>query len=288
MGMRVADNRLGSVISLYARELAGMYGQEEITAIVRTILSQRLELGDDVLLLDRERPLSESELLEIYLPLKRLRAGEPLQYILGEVVFHGLRIAVSPAVLIPRPETEELVSLIIESDHAAPAHIMDIGTGSGCIALALKKGFPEAEVVATDVSEKALEQAKGNARINGLELSLLRFDVLKEDPLLGRPLDLIVSNPPYIPRYEEGSLSVHVRDHEPHLALFVEGEDPLLFHRAIARLAQRHLRKGGQLWFETHAHHGAGVLDVVRSMDFSNARLLSDLSGNIRFVHAVR
>ena len=288
MGMRVADNRIGSVMDLYDRELADLYPQEEVRAIVRHVFHHKLGMDTTRLVMERQAALSESELLEVYLPLKRLRQGEPLQYVIGEVLFQGLTIGVDPSVLIPRPETEELVERIVAASPRPPRHVLDVGTGSGCIALALKKHFPDAEVIGMDVSAPALERAKTNARINGLELGWLKADVLKDRIELPAGLDLVVSNPPYIPRSERAGLDAVVRDHEPELALFVDDADPLVFYRAITTLAAESLAPGGQLWFETEHRFGEGVRQLVRDAGFQQVALGFDLSGNARFVHGTR
>lgn len=286
MAMRVATNSVGAVLEQYQRDLGGLYQASEVRAIAAAVFHHALERDLLHLLMDRDAALSESELLRVYLPLKRLRTGEPLQYVLGSTSFHGLTIAVDPDVLIPRPETEELVDLIVRSGFR-PARIVDVGTGSGCIALALKKHFATAQVAGIDVSHKALLRARGNARLNELEVEWLEGDVL--DPSVPLPpADLIVSNPPYVLRSEADTLSVHVRAHEPHLALFVEDEDPLRFHRAIGAKAMDALPPGGQLWFEGHRDHIALLPAVLLQQGFREAEAIIDLSGAPRFVRAVR
>lgn len=285
--MRAADNRVISVLEQYKVQLADRYSEGEVKAIARTVFSERLGWDPAQLEIRKLEFLSESELLKVYLPLKRLRTGEPMQYVLGEVDFHGLRLGVAPGVLIPRPETEELVDHIV-MHVGSPSRILDIGTGSGCIALALKRAFPRSEVVATDVSPAALAMARRNAKQNELSVQLVQHDIHRDDlAALGR-FDLIVSNPPYVPRTEEGFLSAQVLEHEPHLALFVEDEDPLLFFRTIGTKAKEVLTSGGWLWFEGHWLHAPEVGELLAGMGYRSVEVLVDLSGNHRFIRAQR
>jgi release factor glutamine methyltransferase len=169
-----------------------------------------------------------------------------------------------------------------------PTRILDIGTGSGCLALALKRAFPSAEVVATDVSQVALAIAVENAHRNGLEVEFVKHDVLNDDLTALGSFDLVVSNPPYVPRAEEASLTDQVRKHEPHVALFVEDADPLLFYRTIGSKVLDHLTSRGWLWFEGHWLHAPGVGGLLAGMGYSAVEVLKDLSGNHRFIRARR
>jgi len=288
MSLRIATNTVEAVLDQYQRDLSPLYPKGEVRAITSAVFHDRLGWDAADLMLKRGSSLSESELLGVYLPLKRLRSGEPLQYVLGRTAFHGLRIAVDPSVLIPRPETEELVDLIVRSRSAPPRRVVDVGTGSGCIALALKKAFPQAEVIGLDISQRALETARRNALANKLTVRWVVADVLDERCLLPSGADLIVSNPPYVPRSEESTLSPHVREHEPHIALFVDGEDPLRFYRAIADHALIALAVGGELWFEGHHLHTPAVGRLLEDLGYSSVRVLNDLSGTPRFIHGHR
>lgn len=285
--MRVANNRIATILGLYRTELAGLYSESEAKAIARTVFHERMGMDAARLELHKQDVLSESELLKVYDPIKRLAAGEPLQYVLGQVHFHGLVLEVAPGVLIPRPETEELVEHITRSA-IKPIHIVDIGTGSGCIALALKRAFPHAQVMGIDVSDAALAIARRNGERNGLEVEWVLADVLDPAFTLPEGTDLVVSNPPYVPRSEEEGLTEQVRAHEPHLALFVEDPDPLLFYRRIGELAVATLGTGGELWFEGHYKHTPATGGSLRGMGFTAVEVLQDLSGNHRFIHAVR
>lgn len=285
--MRVATNTVGSLLDLYRSELTPVFGAAEARAVVRFVFEHAFGWDQAQVEANRTTALSESELLKVYTPLTRLRTGEPLQYVLGHVRFMGMDIGVAPAVLIPRPETEELVDLI-QRNGRTYARVLDIGTGSGCIALALKKHVPSAVVIGMDVSSDALSIARRNSEVLGLPVQWIQQDVLDPSAAIPARLDLIISNPPYVPRSEEASLDPHVRYHEPHLALFVEDADPLLFYRVIAQRAWDLLVPSGELWFEGHYQYAEAVADIVKTQGYSNVRLLHDLSGSPRFIHAHR
>lgn len=281
--MKVADNTVRSVVALYRTRLGERYAPGELRAIIRSVFADRL--GWDHARVDTlpGASLSESELLQVYQPLDRLADGEPIQYVLGRTHFHGIPIQVDRRVLIPRPETEEMVDRIL-GEVTAPDRILDIGTGSGCIAIALAAAFPHADIVAVDVDEAALELATTNALSAGVQVTFLQGDVLA-DELPEGPFDLVVSNPPYIPGNVVHSVAPDVFAHEPHRALFVPAEDAMLFHRHIARYAHRVLTPCGQLWLEMHHDQGSAVARIMADAGFRNAAVLADMSGHDRFVH---
>ncbi len=291
MSIRVGVNTVKAVMEQYQLVLSALHGATEARAIARAIFEEYL--GIDPLAIDTDRLLSESELLKVYLPLKRLRNGEPLQYIIGHVDFLGLRLAVDPRVLIPRPETEELVDRIIRSFTVPPTRIIDIGTGSGCIALALKKAFPKALVTGVDKSIDALTIARSNGLANSLEVEWKEADALSSQ--WWKMLDkadqgrtLVVSNPPYVPRSEEKEMDSTVRDHEPHTALFVPDDEPQLFYRAIAGTAASALHVDDELWFEGHYIHTPASAELLRGMSFRTVETFSDMTGHPRFIRAVK
>lgn len=282
-----SDNRVQAVLEQYRAQLSGRYDEGEVRSIARLVFHERLGWDAAQLELRKLDLLQESDLLKVYLPLKRLRSGEPVQHVLGKARFHGLEIEVTPDVLIPRPETEELVSLIAERS-GAPASMVDIGTGSGCIALALKARFPQAAVLGVDVSEPALVIARRNAARLGLEVAFRHADVFDACFRMEQGTDIVVSNPPYIPLEEEEDLDPHVRAREPYTALFAPSGDALAFYRAIGEHAFRCLPPGGELWFEGHWKKSAHAAELLREQGFNEVRLLRDMSGRDRFIHAIR
>jgi release factor glutamine methyltransferase len=228
--------------------------------------------------------------------LSELLKEKPIQYITGEAWFYGLRFEVNENTLIPRPETEELVELILNSpitQHPSPITILDIGTGTGCIPISIKANLPQANVSAIDVSEKALEVAKRNAELNKVEINFIQANILDvEDllklpsPIIHHPLsyNIIVSNPPYVRNLEKQEIKKNVLDYEPHLALFVEDTDALLFYRKIAQLALKNLSPNGLLFFEINQYLGKETLELLESLGFKNIELKKDIYGNDRMV----
>lgn len=287
--MRVADNHVSSLLELYRQELAPLHGEQEALAMAAIVFQERLGWRNGDVQQRKNEQLSESELLKVYMPLKRLRSGEPLQYVLGAVRFHGLDLFCDRRALIPRPETEELVEAVLSAQGKAPRRILDIGTGSGCIALALKKALPRAEVLGLDASEAALALAKENGGRHALQVQWTFVDILDRSAWSGLgTFDLIVSNPPYVPNTDADSMAASVVDHEPHAALFVQDNDPLLFYRTIAEFGLQALRDTGQLWFEVHHRWGNEVPALLGTLGYRSAKAMADMSGNTRFVHAAR
>lgn len=222
----------------------------------------------------------------------RIAQGEPVQYVLGEADFCGLTLNVEPGVLIPRSETEELVEWAAEAFRAARAEgrgkVLDIGTGSGCIAIALAHRLPQAQVEAWDVSEEALRIASGNAKRNRADVAFKKVNVL-EDGMDGlESYDMMVSNPPYICKEEAQDMERNVLEHEPHLALFVPDDDPLLFYRRIAELGRLMLRENGLIFFEINRRFGTETVEMLRSLNYREVELRKDLYGNDRMVKAIK
>ncbi len=212
----------------------------------------------------------------------------PVQYIIGQADFYGLKFNVNESVLIPRPETEELVHWILESLETGKNNkVLDIGTGSGCIPIALKRANPQLSVYASDVSAAALEVARSNAELNSTTVQFYQFDILDESQWPEANLDIIVSNPPYIPRDESHLLGKSVAKYEPDLALFVEGEDALLFYRKIIAFARKQLNKGGQVFFEVNEYNATEVVKLLISHKFQKIRLKRDMQNKDRMVSAV-
>lgn len=253
------------------------------------MLCDVLECSRAQLLAYGAEPVAAADVAAVETMLARRLQGEPIQYILGHADFFGLRLRVTPVVLIPRPETEQVVEASLDRVQAvAQPRILDVGTGSGCIALALKHARPDAAVWACDVSPEALAVAAENAASHELAVTLLRADVTASDVAdhLPADLDLLVSNPPYIPDAEADTLDLEVRAHEPAMALFA-GDDPLRFYRILITLADRLLWPGGWLVLETHADYGEAVADLARA-SLVAVTLARDLAGRPRIVSARR
>ncbi len=217
--------------------------------------------------------------------IQRLARNEPIQYILGYAPFLSYDFSVTPDVLIPRPETEEMVAAILADEALSGKRILDIGTGSGCIAISLKKACPQAEVAAVDISEKALAVAKKNATTLGATVSWYQLDFLSQD-LPQAQWDVIVSNPPYIPQHEKRTMATHVTDYEPSLALFVPDEAPYLFYRRIAAVGHSHLGPKGKIYVEIHASHADSIHAIFRQMGYASVTLHRDLQGRQRWIVA--
>ena len=240
--------------------------------------------------------LSDAEVDKWNTILAQLQQEKPIQYITGEAWFYGLRFEVNENTLIPRPETEELVEWILNSPnihHSSPINILDIGTGSGCIPISLKANLPQANVSAIDVSQKALEVAKRNAELNKVEINFIEANILEvEDlsqlpsPIIHHPssFNIIVSNPPYVRNLEKQEIKKNVLDYEPHLALFVEDTDALLFYRKIAQLALKNLTPNGLLFFEINQYLGKETVELLENLGFKNIELKKDIYGNNRMI----
>lgn len=267
-------------------ELGPVLGAGEATAVGRLVLEDLFGFRAG----QRPRVLTQDEQLLAWATINRLKAGEPVQYVTGIADFYGLQLTVSPAVLIPRPETEELVEWILEDNPPGnPAQAIDLGTGSGCIALALKQQRPEWLVEALDVSTAALEVARENARAKGLEITFRAEDML--DPALRFPpgyFDVIVSNPPYIPPSEKPRMGASTLAHEPEQALFVPEEDPLVFYGRILELGQSGLRPGGFVYVETNEFNNELVQQLFTRFGYQEVTTRKDLQGKPRMVRGKR
>ena len=269
--------------------LKGEYSESEIHVLGMLILEKLTGFSRIWLLIHKELKLNDEQNIIASQYLERLKNHEPIQYILGETEFYGLKFKVNPSVLIPRPETEALVEWV-KPPHppkggflSGTPTLLDVGTGSGCIAVALKKKFPSANVSAMDISPEALALAKENAALNEVNIEFIQDDIL-HPAATDRKWDVIVSNPPYIPASEQRYLHKNVTDFEPHLALFVQDNDPLIFYRKIAEFALSHLTAGGRLYFEIHQSLGRLCCQLLESMGFQSVELRKDLSGNDRMI----
>lgn len=232
--------------------------------------------------------INQSDLLKFNFAIKDLRNGKPIQYIIGNVEFCDAVLSVSPDVLIPRPETAELVYLIADNEkERSPQHILDLCTGSGCIAIALAKAFPSAMVFAFDISAEAMAVAQKNAECNHANVSFLIADILREENPAGESYDIIVSNPPYVRDMEKTMMNRNVLDYEPHLALFVPDDDPLIFYRHIAEFATKHLKTGGKLYLEINEALGNETAALLEKQGY-RCIVHKDSFGKDRMIEAVK
>ena len=275
----------------FIQELTPIYGMEEADSFFYLILDAKHQLKRVDLALQPDLVFSITELEAWNLILDQLKKEIPVQYLLGTTHFYGLEFEVNPNVLIPRPETEELVDWIIESQNSEvrtqKLKILDIGTGSGCIAISLAKNLPNSEVFALDVSEHALATAQRNAESNQVDIQFIHQSILETEDL-GHQFDIIVSNPPYVRDLEKQEIKKNVLDNEPHLALFVADNDALLFYRKIAQLAQKNLSPTGQLYFEINQYLGQEMVALLKEMNFQNTELRKDVYGNDRMTKSTR
>lgn len=284
------EARLSAVLSVWQKELTSLYPENEITALYKIALEDLCGLSRHDQLIQWDSVQSAETIAVLQNTLDRLKTGEPLQHIVGFTYFDDLKIFVSPEVLIPRPETEELVYEVVRSlPKDFSGKIVDWCTGSGCIALALKKHFPHAEVIGYDISISALEVARKNAVQLGLEVSFVEKDALSEEDELSSEIDVIISNPPYIPDSERAAMHRNVTDFEPGLALFVPDNSPLLFYETIALKALRCLKPDGYLFFELHENYANETLQMVEATKaFSSVIIINDLQGKQRMLKARR
>lgn len=287
--MFVIQNTAEAVKMYFLERLISFYSEREITTFYKESLKKRLKLTDADLLLQKEIRLSESDLLYFRSIVKRLQNHEPFQYIIGETFFYNLTIRCDDRALIPRPESEELVDWVINSvDLNKPLEILDVCSGSGCIALALKQSLKKSMVSATDISSDALALAKKNALLNSLEVNFLLDNALTNESVLFQvgSLDIMVSNPPYIPMKDKVQMEKNVLDFEPHLALFVSDETPLIFYKAIANKALLLLKSNGLLFFELHELYAEQTKQLLLDLGFDEVEIKKDLQGKSRMLKA--
>ncbi len=259
---------------------------EEAAALASAIILEYTGINKAAQLAFGERVADEEALARILEAAARASAGEPLQYITGYTEFCGHRISVGPGVLIPRPETEEMTSMIISGNPGFNGVCTDLGTGSGCIAIALSLAFPDAVTVATDNSPAALSVAEHNIRMTGAAVRLVMSDILSGDHTTLPLSNIIVSNPPYVTESEKGAMHVNVLEHEPHIALFVPDNDPLVYYRAIADIAGVILIPGGTLWLEVNEAFAAATAALFTGEKYRQVNVIRDIRGKPRFIKA--
>jgi release factor glutamine methyltransferase len=290
--MKIATNKLSDLYEFYKTELLPVYDEEELYAIFELVCEHYLGYSNADTRSNFNGNLNQSDVLKIYDTAKALKTGMPVQYILGEAHFYDLKFNVNSFTLIPRPETEELVDLIIKqfkTQNSSLITILDIGTGSGCIPVTLKKHLPTSKVTAIDISEKALEVAQSNALKNKVEVEFLNVDILA--PISNNQqistYSIIISNPPYVLNSEAKQMEARVLEHEPHVALFVEDNDPIIFYKRIIDLCNKHLEAKGYLFFELNPLYANAVKNYADdSKIFNFTEILNDMSGKQRFLKA--
>lgn len=275
-----------SVFQDFVKDLAKVYSEREATNIVSIVF-------EDVFLCknpNNQQNWSSKEENKLQEILPRLLQAEPWQYVVGEADFYGLKFSVDSAVLIPRPETEELVDWIIKEYRDQPVKILDIGTGSGCIAVTLAKHLPKAQVYACDVSPEALQIAQQNAAKNQVNIDFIQQNILDESKwsdLAKLDFEVVVSNPPYITQAEQHKVGKNVLEHEPHLALFVDNEDPMQFYAAIAKFAHQNLQAQTSVFFELNEAYAKETEEVLSTYNFNEIMLRQDFFGRDRMLRGI-
>jgi release factor glutamine methyltransferase len=279
---------LKEILESYRTALHAQYDANEVDAIFYIAVEFLTGFSRNQINLHLDQHITEDDVTQYNSILKRLQEREPLQYILEEAYFYGLKFKVNTSVLIPRPETEELVFLIVNDlkNHPHSSKLLDIGTGSGCIAIALKHMLPVAQVSALDISETALAVAKENAVLNKTDITFINSDI--RTYLSTGKYDIIVSNPPYITETEAERMESNVMDFEPHLALFVKDQNPLEFYIAIAEFAKKSLDNNGKLYFEINANYGLQTKEMLLQKAFIKVEVLQDMQGKDRFIKAIK
>jgi release factor glutamine methyltransferase len=288
--MQWRTNKLKDLKEQYLEQLSTIYSIEESKSMLKMLIKRYFNISRSQLALIPEHRLAESEMLRLHFAVKELMNYRPIQYILKHVDFLNTRILVNESVLIPRPETEELVQLIIDREKKGEdLRILDIGTGSGCIAIALAKNLTTSKVTAVDVSEEALKTASKNIFINEVMVHFGQFDILDPESNTGLgSFDVIVSNPPYVTKEDKQLMKENVLKHEPQMALFVEGNDPLLYYNAIMYLADESLNPGGRIYFEINEKYGERVAELMKKNGFGSVETHQDVFGKERFVSGVK
>lgn len=287
--MKVSSNKAIDVYKYYRDLLTDLYGLEESSSLMAILFDHFVSLKRYEILSGSARRISESELLKIHFACKELLKQLPIQYIIGTAWFYGEAFKVTEAVLVPRQETEELCDWIIKESKSSfkersSLRILDIGTGSGCIAITLKKNIKNVLVTALDVSAEALQVAQKNAAALNAEINFLEADILKNDLWPVGPFEVIVSNPPYVRESEKELMKPNVLDHEPHLALFVENENPLVFYEAIARFALQSLTENGKLYFEINENLREEMKLLMETLGFSQLGFRKDMNNKFRMM----
>ncbi len=275
------------VISFIKSELKEFYPMSEIDSFVYLIFEQLFNYSRTKLLISQDVEILEDSYQNILNIIRDLKLYKPIQYILGETIFYNLTFNVIPGILIPRPETEELVDWIIKESPDKYKRILDIGTGSGCIAISLAKNLPESVVYASDISSEALTVTRKNSKLNNVDIQIMKLDILNFDNQLNEKFDIIVSNPPYVTEKEKKLMHKNVLNFEPQPALFVPDNNPLLFYKAIIDFGMNHLNPGGKIYFEVNESFGKETALLLEERDFRDISLKKDINGKDRMLKGV-
>ena len=286
MGETLRITEVNRIAKHIKENLGSYYPAGEVAAFTRIIVTEMLGIPQMTFFLKDNVELTHEQEATLADSINRLQKHEPIQYIQGYSDFCGLRFKVTPATLIPRPETSELVEWVA-SEASGNERILDIGTGSGCIAVSLANKMPQSKVTAWDISNEALAVATGNSRSNGTEVLFEQVDILSYRPEENL-FDIIVSNPPYIKENEKSAMHSNVLDWEPHTALFVPDSDPLLFYRTIAKKGLTLLKPGGTLYFEINRAHGAETVEMLAGLGYTGIELRKDFAENDRMIKGIR
>lgn len=281
--MRIKSNRIEDILKFALQELEGIYSENEIKQMTYSLITHFCNIPKTSILANNKQTVLESELLKLNFAIKDLKKEKPLQYIMGYTDFYNIKLNLNHKVLIPRPETEELVDMIIkENKGKKDLKIADFGCGSGAIALSLKNNIPDSEIWAFDIEDNAINQTKENAQALNLDINIEKKDLLK-DNFSDYNFDIIVSNPPYVMEKEKSLMRDNVLKHEPHQALFVKDEDPLIFYQAIEKIAQKNLKPKGKIYMEINESLSESTKNVFKDYD---TKIIKDLFGKYRFIRA--
>lgn len=266
--------------------LTPLYGHGETEAIIRLVFQHLKGWGTVDLLINENRVLSDYMRQKLSEIKERLERREPVQYISGLAYFYGMDFIVRPGVLVPRPETEELVDLIVSRNKKPDMRVLDMGTGTGCIAIALARNLPFSKITAVDNSTVAVETAQENAALFKADISVLQEDIFTWEPDPAS-FDIIVSNPPYVNLSESATMDANVLDYEPHDAIFVPDDDPLVYYRRIAEMAKKALAAGGRLYFEINPRHAESMIEMLSTLGFTEVKTYLDIHGKKRMLSCI-
>jgi release factor glutamine methyltransferase len=286
--MEVKSNKIIDIRNFYKAKLIPDYDEKEADNLLFMLIEEFTGISKAMVLSEPGRTISESELLKIHFAVKDLNNFKPIQYILGKTEFYGLKLEVNPSVLIPRPETEELAEMVVrENQNRQNLRIIDVGTGSGCIAIAIKKNLPEISMLGLDISAQAIKTADKNAIQNNVKIEFKVVNFLDKGTWSNLGLfDIIVSNPPYVRHSEKEFMKKNVMNYEPDEALFVDDKNPMIFYNAIVEFAYQNLIKTGIVYCEINQYLGKDILSLFSKSGFAEVEILKDLFGNDRFVKA--